>query len=63
MESVNAEALVEVLCECPYCGYGMDIMDNSEIYSLIQENLHHSNIDIEITCEECKKEFIVKHIS
>ena len=60
MESVRAKFFVEVSSQCPYCDALDEILSN---VSEVMNNDHRaSNIDVEITCSECKNIYIVTDI-
>lgn len=50
MKEVRANCYVEVLCTCPNCGYGLDVMD--EVREVMDDDHRASGIDVEVTCED-----------
>lgn len=49
-------------CECPYCEHDIDLIKN---YSEdIGEPLNQDeNLDLEVCCPKCRKDFIVKSLN
>jgi len=60
MERVRANCFVEVLCICPRCGYGLDLLDN--VRECMDDDHRASNINVEVTCGECKETFLVTDV-
>jgi len=62
MKKTEAYTYIEVNCECPYCGRYQDIWDKSTTAESMGFDMMANNVDIEILCEKCGKEFIVTDI-
>lgn len=64
MKSTTAQTLIEILCICPNCGDGLDILyeDNVREELTRQDEFSSSNCNLEITCSECKEVFLVTDI-
>lgn len=61
MEKVDAKCFIEVVSQCPYCGAIDDILDN--VREVMDDEHRAYNIDKEITCSECNKQYIVDNIN
>lgn len=62
MKEVRASTFIEVLCQCPNCGYGLDIFEKDNVKESLEEDHRASNCNIEITCEDCNETFLVTDI-
>lgn len=62
MKKVDANCWIEVVCACPYCGAFEDVIDNDHIKEAMGDGHRADNCDVEVTCSECKKDFIVENI-
>lgn len=64
MRTTTATTHVECLCICPNCGSALDIMEKDSVREELtrQDEFSSSNCDLEITCNECNKEFLVTDI-
>ena len=62
MKTTEAQSHLEVMCYCPHCDNYLDIFDLGLTKEVIGDDLRAKNCDIEITCPDCKKEFIVSNI-
>jgi uncharacterized protein YbaR (Trm112 family) len=60
MKTVRASCFVEVICICPNCGSGLDVLDN--VRDVMDDDHRASNIDVEITCEDCKQAFLITDV-
>lgn len=61
MKTTDATSHFEITVECPYCGaYQERTEDLRE--NLISGTLGEENVNDEITCKYCDKEFIVENI-
>lgn len=62
MKKTDAQTHIEVNCSCPYCERFQDIWDKGTVAELMGFDMVAYNVDIEITCENCDKPFIVTDI-
>jgi uncharacterized protein YbaR (Trm112 family) len=62
MRETRANLYIEVLCNCPNCGYGLDVFDNDSIKESLDDDHRASGCDVEITCEDCNETFLVTDI-
>ena len=60
MKKTDAQASIEVYCDCPYCEHYQDIFE--KVKESLGFELSAYDVNIEITCEECKEQFIVTDI-
>ena len=62
MKTVEAQTYVEVTCSCPECNAYLDIFDLGQTKEVMGYDLRAEKCDMEITCPECGKQFIVSDI-
>ena len=60
MKEVRAQCLMEVLCVCPNCGYGLDVID--EVGEFMNYYHRARGIEVEVTCEDCNEIFLVTDV-
>lgn len=61
MKETTAQTNLEVMVSCPYCDAYDDIIEQAR-ETFYDGELSQSNCELEITCSECKKEYIVTDI-
>lgn len=62
MKEVDAQTYVEVEVTCPYCSCWQDIFDHPNIKESMGFDLRSKDANIEVTCDDCGKIFLVKDI-
>jgi hypothetical protein len=62
MKKVDANCHIEVLCNCPYCDAYEDIFDNDNVKESMGNDHRAENCELEVSCSECGKTFIVENI-
>lgn len=62
MKKVVAITSLEVNCNCPNCGNWMNILQEDSVRESLGRDLSAENCNIEITCDECEKDFLVTDI-
>jgi len=60
MKETRANCYVEVLCTCPNCGYGLDVLE--DVREVMDDDHRASGIDVEVTCEDCNETFLVTDV-
>lgn len=60
MKEVRANCYVEILCTCPNCGYGLDVLD--DVREVMGDDHRAIGIDIEVKCEDCKETFLITDV-
>ena len=63
MKTAEAYSYIEVNCYCPECGAYLNILDLGRTKEELGSDLRANNCDLEITCPECGKNFIVSNIN
>ena len=58
---VQAQTSLEVLVYCPKCGLMQDATD--ELRESLEDDLRATDIEKEITCDECEEKFLVTEIT
>ena len=61
MKETTAQTNLEVMVSCPYCDACEDILERAR-ETFLNGELSQSNCELEITCSDCKKEYIVTDI-
>lgn len=61
LKTTQAYTSLEINVNCPYCDNYFDIRDEA-IENLCNGELSIENIEQEITCPDCKEDFIVTDI-
>lgn len=64
VQEVPAQSYLEVLVKCPYCSNFQDISQEESVGETFSRNgeLRGDDLDIEVTCFECERDFIVNRI-
>lgn len=71
LEKTVAQIWVDVTVDCPYCGYNIELTDDSVAHNVeksdimiaaFQDEWGCKNADIEVNCPNCDKQFIVDEI-
>lgn len=62
METAIATTSLEIYVECPYCKLYNDVLDDVR-ESLNYGELSVQDIDIEVVCQGCGKEFIITEVT
>lgn len=62
IKTAKADSWLEINVDCPYCYEYLDVLEQAREY-LDNGELSAQNIECEITCPECKKDFIVTDIN
>jgi len=57
---VDARTFIEVNCHCPHCEAFLDVFEN--VREVLGSDLRAENVDVEVTCPECLKLFIVENV-
>ncbi len=60
METTIAQTTLEINCHCPHCNAWLDVSKQGKEY--LDDTLRAEDVEIEVTCEKCKKEFIISEI-
>lgn len=60
-EIVDARISIEAYCNCPYCNSFQDVFD--KVRDVLGNDLQVDECDVEITCDECGKVFIVDNVT
>lgn len=61
IKTTQAYTSLEINVNCPYCNSYLDVRDDC-VENLTNGELSAENIEQEITCPDCKKEFIITDI-
>jgi len=61
MKKVDANTSLEVWVDCPYCENYQNVLD--DVKESMGYDLRAEDVDIEITCKECKKTFMIVDIN
>jgi len=56
-----AQSHFDIHVDCPYCDNWQDVTDDLQEY-LDENELRADECSAEVTCEKCKKEFIVTKV-
>lgn len=62
MKTTDAQTNLKVMTNCPYCNRYQDIFYKGNVRDVMGDDLSAIDIEIEITCEDCRKIFIVDEI-
>lgn len=64
VQEVFAQTYLDVVAKCPYCSNPQDILQEEAVQECFSRNgeMRGENLDIEITCFECERDFIVNRI-
>lgn len=57
----TAETTLEVTVECPYCEECFDCLE--DVREELGNDLQAKGIDVEVTCPECKQEFVITEVT
>ena len=61
MKKAIAQTFLEILCDCPYCKESIDV--TNDLKDHLEDDLRATSIDVEVTCTECGKEFVIADIT
>lgn len=61
MKTANATTFIEICVTCPHCGAHDDKFD--ELHEHLSNEPRASGINVEVTCSECKENYIVEDIN
>lgn len=64
VQEVSAQTYLEVFVKCPYCSHHQDIAQEDSVGETFSRSgeLRAKDLEIEITCFECERDFIVNRI-
>ena len=64
VQEVSAQTYLDVIVKCPYCENLQDIVREESVGEAFSRSgeLRGEDLDIEITCFECERDFIVNRI-